>query len=129
MTKKEFLKFINGKKVVIENKKDIQKIVLDTYFEIKDNIEWINKEKNVNIKIVKNENGAYFLNTGEVLRVPLLRALQVHSRGLETIVRSKDIIINGCHFDIKNIIVLSDNTFKSAHRINNNIEVIFKIVS
>ncbi len=127
MTKKEFYERIKGKKVVIDNLEEIKKLATEEkrnklrwfasngflkkykrlgfkfFYEITDNTIYIKGyKKDRNNNIILEYNYIYYTNL-----------MKEHSRGLKTEVRSQDLIINGVHFDKKNIEILSEITFKT----------------
>lgn len=56
------------------------------------------------------------------------RMMATHEKGLETVVRSKDLIINGCYYEIKNIVAITDKTFKSKYQAVDGLDIIYKII-
>lgn len=129
MTKKEFLKKIDGKKVVIDNLEEIKKIAIE---EKRNKLRWYDKNgflkdyKKKGLKFFyevvddriyikgykKDKNNNIILDSSYIHYINLMN---IHSRGIKTKVRSQDIIINDVHFDKKNIEILSENTFKTSY--------------
>lgn len=137
MTKKAFYERISGKEVVIDNLEEIKKIATE---EKRNKLIWY--DKNGFLKDYKKKGFKFFYEVEEdriymkgykkdkhnniILDssyIHYINLMNIHSRGLKTEVRSKDIIVNGVHFDKKNIEILSENTFKTQFS-----QCIYKII-
>lgn len=128
MTKKEFYEKINGKKVIIENIEQIRKDIKANYTYYKDAVKKYNKENGTNLDIkFSKEYGAGYQIGSQFIRTPLIQLILIHSIETKTVVRSKDIIINDCYFNKKDIVILSDNTFTSVNKIAQ-FDIVFKII-
>lgn len=138
LTKKDFYEKIAGKKVVIDNIGEIEKLkkekdkknLLLIYREgiFKD---WKNRGYKVFYKINKenivvcayrnnNKNGALDVANANNYYARLIR---LHSKNLKTIVNTKNVIINNVYCDKKDIIIISENKFKTV-----NSEIIYRIL-
>ena len=137
MTKKAFYEKIAGKKVIIDNLEYIEKLInknskntLLVFYSRGIFKEWkekgyklLYKVENEEIKIKvykdKKENATVVASGGNYYN----KMKKIHSLGLDTIVKSKELVINGCYFDKKNIEILTENTFKTC-----NSECIYRIL-
>lgn len=138
MTKKDFYEKVSGKKVVIDNIGEIEKLkkekdkknLLLIYREgiFKD---WKNRGYKVFYKVNKenivvcayrnnNKNGALDIANANNYYARLIR---LHSKNLKTIVNTKNVIINNVYCDKKDIIIISENKFKTV-----NSEIIYRIL-
>lgn len=138
MTKKDFYEKVSGKKVVIDNIGEIEKLkkekdkknLLLIYREgiFKD---WKNRGYKVFYKVNKenivvcayrnnNKNGALDIANANNYYARLMR---LHSKNLKTIVNTKNVIINNVYCDKKDIIIISENKFKTV-----NSEIIYRIL-
>lgn len=136
LTKKDFYERINGKKVVIDNIGEVQKLrnkqikeVLNWWYAQgifkketkKDKFFYTIEDGTIRLyKYTKTKNRTYLVANNFVYYD---RMINIHKRGKETQVKSKDIIINECYFNKKDIEVLSINTFKTC-----NSECIYRIL-
>lgn len=127
MTKKEFFEIIKDKQVTIKDKKELQNRIRLEFQELKNQIEKFNNQNNekVTFKVVKY---TVKLSNGQVFFSRLLgafRAYAVPKNEKNVQVRSKDIIVNNCYIDKKEIIIINDNTFTTQSLKKNNIYLTF----
>lgn len=137
MTKKEFYEKIAGKKVIIDNLKEIEKLRNN---QIKEVLVWWYNQGFFKKNEIKKTKIYYTIENGYINLYSYLKTknrslniannmiyydkmINIFKRNLSTEVKSKDIIINNCYYAKKDIIVLNENTFKT---INN--EIIYKIL-
>ena len=137
MTKKEFYEKVEGKKVIIDNIKEIEKLKNK---QIKEVLVWWYNQGLFKKNEIKKTKIYYTIENGYIKlymykksknmqlevannRVYYARMIDTFKRNLDTEVKSKDIIINGCYFCKKDIEILTENTFKTV-----NSECIYKII-
>ena len=138
LTKKAFYKRIVGKKVVIDNLEFIEKIInkhtKDTlllfynkgifkeYKEKGYKIIYKLENRDITVRAYKTDKkDAIVIASG---RNYYNRMKEIHSLNLDTIVKSKELVINGCYFNKTDIEILTENTFKTY-----NSECIYRILN
>lgn len=137
LTKKAFYERVSGKKVVIDNIEYIEKLInnhtKDTlllfynkgifkeYKEKGYKIIYKLENRDITVRAYKDKKeDATVIASG---RNYYNRMKEIHSLNLDTIVKSKELVINGCYFNKTDIEILTENTFKTC-----NSECIYRIL-
>lgn len=136
LTKKAFYEKITGKKVVIDNIGEIEKLrnkqineVLNWWYNQglfkketkKDKFFYTVEDGTIRLyKYTKTKDRTYLVANNFVYYD---RLINTHKRDTETQVKSKELVINECYFNKKDIEILTENTFKTC-----NSECIYRIL-